>query len=87
MILHRSVGNTALLPGTVLPYRSLYQQCADRLPPGTVLVVLPAHETPQRQVLETVVLQLRAAGHRVTTVVAATGHADGMHPPLLTDWE
>ena len=70
MVLHRASGNAAILPGSVLPYRSVYQQCADNLPAGAILIVLPAAKTPQRRALETVALQLQGAGHRVTTMVA-----------------
>jgi hypothetical protein len=70
----------------MLPQRGLYQQCADRLPAGAILIVLPATQTPQRHALETIALQLKAAGHAVSTLVDAGDRAEGIQPPLLVEW-
>ena len=40
------------------------------LPPGTVLVLVPTTEGPQRAALQATARYLAAAGHRVTTVAA-----------------
>jgi hypothetical protein len=58
--------NLTILPGSLLPVRALCQQLADSLPAGTVLVVLPERDGPQRAALETVALLLAAQGRRVT---------------------
>jgi hypothetical protein len=62
--------NPALVPGSLLPQRDLWQQLADSLPAGEVLVILPVQDGPQRRALVTAAIVLQAAGHRVTTLGA-----------------
>ena len=64
--------NPAILPGSLWPVRALCQQLADGLPAGTVLVVLPETDGPQRAALQTVAVVLAAQGRRVTTRSAET---------------
>lgn len=68
---HHPRQNPALLPGSMLRYRPLWQQLADSLPAGAVLVILPPAASPQRRGLESTALQIQASGHRVTTWEAA----------------
>jgi hypothetical protein len=69
---HRRPQNPALLPGNLLAQRDLWQQLADSLPAGEVLVILPIQDGPQRRALMTAAIHLQAAGHRVTTLGADT---------------
>ena len=83
MVVPRRTSNPALLPGSLLPYRDLFQQCADSLPVGTVLIVLPAAQTSQRTALETTARQLQVAGQRVHTIVQTRPHGEpGIQAPL-----
>jgi hypothetical protein len=78
--------NLTILPGSLLPVRTLCQQLADALPTGTVLVVLPETAGPQRAALETVAVVLAAQGRRVTKRSAdsvRTPHGQ-LALPLLT---
>jgi hypothetical protein len=69
--------NPTVVPGSLLGARGLWQQLADSYPTGTVVVVVPTTDGPQRRALETTALQLAAAGHRVARVPAEqfTHHA------------
>jgi hypothetical protein len=62
--------NPALVPGNLLPVQAMWQQFADTLPPGTVLVLIPTTDGPQRAALQATARFLAAAGHRVTTLAA-----------------
>lgn len=62
--------NIALVPGNLLPFKAKYQEIANRLPDGEMLIVVPPSEHPQRLLLERVASLLRAEGHSVTIVSA-----------------
>ena len=62
--------NIALVPGNLLPFKQQYQELANELPAGSVLICLPSAENSQRLVLERVAVGLRAKGHRVTALPA-----------------
>jgi hypothetical protein len=62
--------NISLVPASLLPFKHQYQEIANRLPEGSVLICLPPSEKPQRLVLERVASNLRAEGYRVTTLLA-----------------
>jgi len=62
--------NVALVPASLLPYREQYQEIANGLPDGSVLICMPPGENPQRMVLERVASNLRAEGYPVTTLLA-----------------
>jgi hypothetical protein len=62
--------NVALVPASLLPFKSEWQALANQLPAGAVLVVLPAEGGSPRRILETVTTPLEAKGHRVTTLSA-----------------
>jgi hypothetical protein len=50
--------NVALVPGNLLPFKSEYQQIANGLPQGGILIVLP-HELKQRRAFEKTAVQLK----------------------------
>ncbi len=60
--------NFALVPGSLLPYKEEWQTIANTLPIGTVLVVLPARNHPQRQLYERVTSLLQATGYTVRII-------------------
>ena len=70
--LRRSVhlGNLALVPASLLPYKKHWQQIANDLPEGNILVILPNTDRPLRRTVETVATLLETDGHRVTTLPA-----------------
>jgi len=57
--------NVAVMPGSLLRRRELWQQVADSLPRGAVLVILPDTPGAQRAALTAVVWQLRAEGRQI----------------------
>ncbi len=69
---HRETQNLALVPGSLLAQRALWQQLANSLPTGGVLVVLPVADGPQRRALLSAAVFLQVAGHQVTTLPADT---------------
>lgn len=62
--------NLAVVPASLLPSKAEWQQAANKLPSGSVLVVLPATDKPQRKVLENVIPLLKTKGHQVTALPA-----------------
>jgi hypothetical protein len=62
--------NADVVPGSLLTAKGLWQQLADSFPAGTVLVVVPTADSPQRRALESTALLLAAAGCRVAQVPA-----------------
>ncbi len=62
--------NLALVLGSLSPFRGQWQDAANRLPRGAVLICLPAKDCPQRQALERVAALLRLDGHQVATLPA-----------------
>jgi hypothetical protein len=62
--------NAAVVPGSLLRAKGLWQPVADSYPTGTVLVVVPTTDGPQRRALESTARLLAAAGHRVARVPA-----------------
>ncbi len=60
--------NLALVPASLLPHRHEYQELANTLPPGQVLIVVP--RAPRLAFLTKVAEQLRRRGHQVTTLSA-----------------
>jgi hypothetical protein len=61
--------NVALVPGNLLPFKSEYQQIANGLPQGGILIVLP-EELKQRRVFEQTAVQLKNKGRRIATISA-----------------
>ena len=62
--------NVALVPGNLLPYKNRYQQIANGLPNGGILIVLP-QELGKRRAFEKTAVQLKQKGKRITTISAA----------------
>jgi hypothetical protein len=62
------VENLALVPASLLPYKSTYQRLANQLPAGAVLVVLPTEDTPERRGLQEAAARLRAKGHAIAAL-------------------
>jgi hypothetical protein len=61
--------NVALVPGNLLPHKRAYQEIANGLPIGGILIVLP-QELKQRRVFEKTAAQLKQKGKRITTIAA-----------------
>ena len=62
--------NVALVPGNLLPHKNQYQEMANRLPQGGILIVLP-QELGKCRVFEQTAVQLKQKGKRITTISAA----------------
>jgi hypothetical protein len=62
------VENLALVPASLLPYKTTYQRLANQLPRGAVLVVLPTEDTPERHGLQEAAARLRAKGYAIATL-------------------
>ena len=61
--------NVALVPGNLLPYKNQYQEIANALPKGGILIVLP-QELSSRRVFEKTAEQLKNQGRRIATISA-----------------
>lgn len=62
--------NLTLVPASLLPYKRQWQQLANDLPKGNILIILPESDQPLRKTLETVATLLESNGHQVTTLPA-----------------
>ena len=60
--------NLAVVPASMLPFKTEWQAVADSLPKGTTLIILPPINTPSRKILDKVVALLQTRGHQVTTL-------------------
>ena len=60
--------NLALVPASLLPLKAKYQEAANRLPRGQVLIVLPRRGTISREATEKIATHLQRQGRRVTTI-------------------
>jgi integrase len=56
-------------PGNLLPFKNQYQEIANGLPRGGILIVLP-EELKQRRVFEKTAEQLKNQGRRIATISA-----------------
>ncbi|MBV9281012.1 MAG: hypothetical protein JOZ41_13100 [Chloroflexi bacterium] len=56
------------MPGNLLPYKAVWQEVANRLPREAILIVLPANNAIQKQMLLTVAKLLSQEGHQVRVV-------------------
>ncbi len=63
--------NLTLAPASMLPYQNLWQQLANRLPRGSVLILLPTTRRAPRRTLEKVAVLLSGKGQLVATLEAA----------------
>ncbi len=62
--------NLALVPASLLPFKAIYQQLANDLPRGAILIVLPNTAGKPGQALGNVATQIEATGHQVSVVSA-----------------
>jgi hypothetical protein len=62
--------NLALVPANLLPYKAQWQQLANDLPKGNILIILPDADQRVRKAVETVANLLKASGQKVTTLPA-----------------
>jgi hypothetical protein len=62
--------NLALVPASLLPFKSEWQRLANQLPQGSTLIILPSPHSASRKSLEHTASQLRARGQRVMTIPA-----------------
>lgn len=62
--------NLALVPASLLPFRAQYQEIANDLPDGSVLICLPPSNGPQTLILERVASNLRSEGYQVRILSA-----------------
>ena len=60
----------ALVPASLLPFKDQYQAIANRLPQGTVLLVLPRQKSRARQLLVSLATGFAARGHQIATRTA-----------------
>jgi hypothetical protein len=58
--------NLALVPGDLLPYRRAWQEAANSLPAGAVLIVFPANNSRQKHALLAVAKMLGQEGRQVS---------------------
>ena len=62
-------------PENLLPFKPRYQSLANRLPRGTVLLVLPRRRLAQRRLFVRLADQFTAHGHQIATrTVEAVAH-------------
>jgi hypothetical protein len=61
-----TLDNIALVPASLLPFKDEYQALANRLPRGTVLLVLPRRRPKQRRLLVELASRFAARGHQRT---------------------
>jgi hypothetical protein len=68
--------NLVLMPASALPFKQHYQAIANRLEPGSVLVVLPAtSRSPAAGILATAARRIAKQGRPVRTVLASVAPA------------
>ena len=80
--------NVVLVPGNLLPYKNQYQEIANGLPKGGILIVLP-QELSSRRAFEKTAEQLKNQGRRIATIsaerFAQPAATLALQPPLLSD--
>ncbi len=74
----------ALVPASMLPFKSTWQRLADALPRGAALMVVPEDNTPLRRTMRCVAVHLRQRGHHVATIGTAHLATRQVAPPPLT---
>ncbi len=62
--------NLALVPASLLPFKAQWQAIANSHPQGTVLIILPDTDGPQKKTIEKVIFMLKYNGHQVVTMPA-----------------
>ncbi len=76
------LGAHALVPGSMLPLASAWRRLADAQPSGSVLFVVPVHETPLKRSMRRVATSLRAQGQLVSAI--STDQLDHHRSDALT---
>ncbi len=71
MVRHAKKENVALVPGSLLSQKAIYQHIANTLPRGAVLIVLPSDSPLQKQAMLEVARQLGKQGLQVSVLPAA----------------
>ena len=64
-----TLDNVALVPASLLPYKAQWQQLANELPRGSVLIITPL-TGPQETTLQKISTHLQAHGRRVKTLAS-----------------
>lgn len=62
--------NVVLAPASLLPFKAEWQEIANELPNGSVLIVTPLSDRPRRSILEQIRSHLLAHGRYVRTLPA-----------------
>ncbi len=65
-----TLANIALVPASLLPFKTKYQAIADALPQGAMLLMLPRHRPRQRKLLVDLARRFAARGHQIATRTA-----------------
>ncbi len=60
--------NIAIVPASLLPFKEKWQEIANTLPQGSILICHSPTNTIQQETLEKVAAQWRGKGHVVTTI-------------------
>ncbi len=76
--------NLALVPASLLPFKAQWQGIANSHPTGTVFIILPSTNGPQRKTIEKVVSILEYERHRVATMPADEIGPDTSEMPQAT---
>jgi len=63
--------NLALVPAALLPFKATWQQIADDLPMGSILIILPASASSHRDALERIKTSFEGTGRMVKTLPAS----------------
>jgi len=88
-VARRRANNLALMPGSTLPYKEAWQDMANELPIGSVLIVLPDGNAAQKMILLALAKLLASEGHQVRVVSEAEmprrGHLIQQPLPLSSE--
>ncbi|MDO8619505.1 MAG: hypothetical protein Q7R49_06235 [Candidatus Daviesbacteria bacterium] len=68
-LLKARLENIAIVPASMLPFKDKWEEVANALPSGSVLIYHSSTNTQQRKILEYVESSFRAKGHTVTNLV------------------
>ncbi len=63
-----SLDNIAIVPASLLPFIHTWQEMANKLPQGSVLICHSSTNVTQKRVLDSVRDHLKAKGHAVTSI-------------------
>lgn len=63
-----TIGNVALIPASLLPFRDEWRRLAATLPAGEILMVVPSGPDPLRGVMRILSPALRDRGRHITAI-------------------